>query len=60
MGFSYGMASLRYQFTEGFCGTDPVLKEWIDLYQFTTNFSMDMAMGLENSINWMSQIFYSI
>ncbi len=52
MGFSHGMASLRYQFTEDSVVTDPVLKGWIDLYQFITDFSMDVAMGLENSINW--------
>ena len=52
LGFSYGMSTLRYQFTEDSTITSPVLKGWTDLYEYDTDYSSDVSFGFNQPVTW--------
>ena len=52
MGFSYGLTTLQYQFTEDSIITEPVLKGWNKVYKYNTDYSSDVHFGLNNPIIW--------
>ena len=51
-GFSYGITTLRYQFTENETISQPVLKGWNEVYKFNTDYSLDVQFGLNQPIIW--------
>ncbi|MBM71590.1 MAG: hypothetical protein CL847_02245 [Crocinitomicaceae bacterium] len=51
-GFSYGVTTLRYQFTENETISQPVLKGWNEVYKYNTDYSFDVQFGLNQPIIW--------
>ena len=51
-GFSYGLTTLKYKFTESDEILHPIQKGWIEVYKYNTDFSSEVIFGLNQPIIW--------
>ena len=52
IGFSYGLTTLKYKFTESDEIAHPIQKGWTEVYKYNTDFSSDVIFGLNQPIIW--------
>ena len=55
-GFSYGLTTLRYMFTESDEILHPIQKGWTEVYKYNTDFSSEVIFGLNQPIIWDGEV----